>query len=294
MTPSLALPDTLHSTALPHRGLLAVGGEERATFLHGLLSCAVKDLAPGQSRWGALLTAQGKFLHEVFVTAGPDEILLEGEAERLDDLFTRLKRFRLRSKVTLEQRPDWTVHALWGKTDSLPSGDGLLVLADPRHPDAGWRLYAAPGVSLPAAQAATLADWDRWRCALGLPDGSRDMAIEGATLLEYGFAELGGVDFKKGCFVGQEVTARMRYRGLVKKRLLPITIDGPLPASGSTLRTADGADAGSLASVVEGGSGLALVRLAALEKDPFSVEGSSATVSLAPLPSWVILPEEKA
>lgn len=292
MTPSLALPETLLSTALPHRALLAVGGEERAPFLHGLLSCAVKDLAPGQSTWGALLTAQGKFLHEVFVTVSEDEILLEGEAARLDDLFTRLKRFRLRSKVTLEQRPDWTVHALWGKADSLPSGDGLRVIADPRLPQAGWRLYAAPGASVPAT-SATVADWDRWRCALGLPDGSRDMAVEGATLLEYGFAELAGVDFKKGCFVGQEVTARMRYRGLVKKRLLPITIDGPLPSPGSTLRTAEGADAGTLASVVEGGSGLALVRLAALEQGPFRLEDSSATVTLAARPSWVVLPEEK-
>jgi folate-binding protein YgfZ len=300
---------TLLIAPLPHRGLLAVGGEERATFLHGLLSCAVKTLVPGQAAWGALLTAQGKFLHEVFVSLTADEIILEGEAARLDDLFTRLKRFRLRSKVTLEQRPDWTVDALWSpsSTAALPAAgqveadENSLCLGDPRLPTAGWRLYRAPDAALPTAAAAAtpsdIAAWDRWRCALGLPDGARDMAVEGATLLENGFAELGGVDFKKGCFVGQEVTARMRYRGLVKKRLLPITFTGPTPPEGAVLRTAEGADAGMICSLVvnsEGdGQGLALLRLALREDGPFTVEGSGAVVSLAPCPNWVVFPQEK-
>jgi folate-binding protein YgfZ len=305
--------NTLLIAPLPHRGLLAVGGEERADFLHGLLSCALKDLAAGSGAWGALLTAQGKFLHEVFISVTADEILLEGEAERLDDLFTRLKRFRLRRKVTLELRPDWTVEAVWtpepSREPTLPapgavaSLDTSLCLGDPRLPTAGWRLYRAPGAALPAAFASAIAcdgaAWDRWRCALGLPDGARDMAVEGATLLENGFAELGGVDFKKGCFVGQEVTARMRYRGLVKKRLLPITFNGPTPASGAVLRTADGTDAGILCSLVpsidgeSNGQGLALLRISLREGGPFTAENSSAVVSAAECPQWVVFPPSK-
>ncbi len=123
------------------------------------------------------------------------------------------------------------------------------------------------------------------------------MAIEGATLLENGFAELGGVDFKKGCFVGQEVTARMRYRGLVKKRLLPITFTGPTPPDGAVLRTAEGADSGIICSLVAhadgGGQGLALLRLALREDGPFTAENSEAVVSLAPCPDWVVFPQEK-
>lgn len=294
----------------PRRAVLAVGGEERQTFLHGLFSCATKSLTSGHGTWGALLTAQGKFLHDAFILACDEVFLLDVEADRLDDLLTRLKRYKLRSKVTLEPRPDLLVAVAWGDDiPVLPAAPGQVMavaggwaLRDPRLHSAGWRLMlpATSALSaLPKLEPAPLARWDAHRIALGLPDGSRDLEIESATLLEHGFAELNGVDFKKGCFVGQEVTARMRYRGLTKKRLMPVTITGPLPAPGTILRTADGADAGEIRSLcldpaVAAGTapqGLALVRLAALDAGPLLADG--ATVQPHRL-DWMVFPAEKS
>jgi folate-binding protein YgfZ len=157
---------------------------------------------------------------------------------------------------------------------------------DPRLPELGARAVLPKAGAEAALQGAGLApagptDYDALRIRLGVPDGSRDLEVERATLLENGFDELGGIDWDKGCFMGQELTARTKYRGLVKKRLVPVEIDGPTPEPGTPV-TADGKDAGVLRSTADG-LGLALIRLEHLEA-PLS----AGAARLTPMkPAWM-------
>lgn len=263
---------------LAHRGVLAVAGDDRKTFLQGLVSNDVLKLEPGRAMWSALLTPQGKFLHEFFIVETADALLLDCEGgERLEDLRKRLSLYKLRSKVTLTPRPDLAVWALLG--DGLADG---IAFVDPRLPEAGRRALLT---TEPAGfDIGTLDDYDRTRIPLGLPDGSRDLVIEKSILLENGFEELKGVDFQKGCYMGQELTARTKYRGLIKKRLMPVVIEGPAPAPG-TLLMASEVEVGEMRSSC-GNMGLALVRLEHADKDL-----TAGGAALKPQrPAWMVVP----
>lgn len=287
-------------TALPHRALVAIGGDDRAGFLQGMISNDMRHVEAGQAMWAAFLTAQGKFLHEFFVVPHRDVILLECERARRDDLITRLARYKLRAKVTLAPLDTLEVGVAWGDgaaaalevTESLGTvkerGDGV-VYTDPRLPGAGVRFALTPAqaVALPMDRAAPEA-YDAHRIALGLPDGSRDMEVEKALLLENGFEELHGVDFEKGCYIGQELTARTHYRALIKKRLMPVTIDGATPAPGEAL-TVDGRDAGEMKSIA-GARGLALVRLDAWKGGGNLTAGAARITPVKP--DWMQLPQD--
>lgn len=298
---------THHSVLLPHRGVLAIAGEDRKAFLQGLVSNDVTRVADDRAIHAAFLTPQGKFLHEFFICERDGTLFLDAEVERLEDLRSRLSRYRLRAKVTLEARPDLAVAVAWGAAKDVlnlpaepgaakPFGESGVAFVDPRLAQAGLRLVLpadGAGEALAAAgfTGGLMEDWEEHRLRLGLPDGSRDLPVEKAFLMESGFEELHGIDFKKGCYIGQELTARMKYRALVKKRLLPVTIDGPLPAPGSPLTTADGKDAGEMRSgvVKEGGAiGLALIRLEHRTGGP--LHAGAALVSPV-LPDWLRLPE---
>lgn len=264
---------------LPARGVVAVEGEDRVAFLQGLVSNDVTEAAPGRAVWAALLTPQGKWLADFFILADGERLLLECERAQAPMIVARLMRYRLRARAALHDLSGALhVHAAWDGTPEV--AEGVLAAPDPRLPDAGWRLIADR--ALPAN--ATAADWDVHRIALGLPDGSRDLEAEKSVLLEAGFDELHGVSWSKGCYMGQELTARTRYRGLVKRRLVPVAIDGPAPASGTPVLH-DGKDAGVLRSVA-GTTGLAVLRLEAL--------GGPLTCGTARLlahpPSWMALP----
>jgi tRNA-modifying protein YgfZ len=295
----------LHFTTLPHRALVAVRGDDRGSFLQGLVSNDVRRVEAGLAAWAAFLTPQGKFLHEFFMFTLGNAIWLECERDRRDDLITRLSKYRLRAKVILEPVDTLAVGAAWGRNVEAafglraepgtitPLGAGV-VYTDPRLLDAGtrWALLADNAVDvlleLGLAQA-TPGNYDIQRFGLGLPDGSRDMEIEKALLLENGFDELGGVDYKKGCYVGQELTARTHYRALVKKRLMPVTVDGPTPAAGTPL-FANGRDAGEMKSAANG-MGLALVRLEAWREAPNGIlEAGSARITPEPA-GWMKLGE---
>ena len=288
---------------LPHRGLIAVHGEDRFAFLQGLVSNDMAKVENGAAVWAAFLTPQGKFLHEFFVIPRGDAVLLECELARRDDLATRLSRYRLRAKATVAADPG-LVAVAWGEdaasaleTAREPgavktAGAGVLY-TDPRVMDAGIRAVVtaeqiAAWEKLPGLTLATPADYDAHRFALGLPDGSRDMEIEKALLLENGFAELNGVDFKKGCYIGQELTARTHYRALIKKRLLPVTITGTA-AAGAPLLSGD-IEAGELKSVT-GDRGLALVKLEAWRKAPDGVLTAGDAKITPFVPTWMKLPE---
>jgi hypothetical protein len=261
--------------ALPTRAVLAVTGEDRVAFLQGLVSNDVTEASPGQAVWAALLTPQGKWLADFFIHSDGERLLLDCERAQAPMLSQRLSRYRLRSRAALSET-DLLVYAAW---DGEPQGDAAR---DPRLPEAGWRILSAT----PLATNATEDDWDRHRLSLGLPDGSRDMETEKSVLLEAGFDELHGVSWTKGCYMGQELTARTKYRGLVKRRLVPVRIEGLAPPSGAPLLR-DGREVGTMRSAL-GEHGMALVRLEALESP---LVGGDATITPV-VPPWLRLAAE--
>ena len=260
---------------LPNRAVIEVSGEDRVSFLQGLVSNDVAEAAPGRAVWAALLTPQGKWLADFFILADGGRLLLDCEAGQMAMLVQRLTRFRLRAKVAVQPVP-LHVYAGWGSG----APEAGIAAPDPRTPDAGWRVLSE--VPLPAD--ATAEDWDRHRLALGLPDGSRDLETEKTTLLEAGFDELHGVSWTKGCYMGQELTARTKYRGLLKRRLVPVRIDGAEPPPGTPVLRA-GAEVGAMRSAVSG-LGLALLRLDAIEAGDLAC--GAAVLRPAP-PAWMQL-----
>ena len=289
-------------TILEARGLLRADGPDARSFLQGMVSNDVTKVTPERALWSAFLTPQGKFLHEFFMTEEPggDGLLLDCEVARLDDLRGRLMRYKLRADVELtDVSADHTVAAIFGagglEALGLPAGLGAvkpfgegIVYVDPRLAGLGARAVlprAGAEAALEGAgfAAAALADYDALRIESGVPDGSRDLEVERSPLLENGFDELHGVDWDKGCFMGQELTARTKYRALIKKRLMPVVIEGPAPEPGTQI-TAEGKDAGVLRSSVDG-AGLALLRLDRLDA-PLVAGGARLTPKK---PDWLAI-----
>ncbi|WP_043360679.1 folate-binding protein YgfZ [Belnapia sp. F-4-1] len=266
---------------LPERGVVEVAGEDRVAFLQGLVSNDVAEAGPGRAVFAALLTPQGKWLADFFIHAEDGRLLLDCERAQAGMLAQRLGRFRLRSKGVLRDlSAEMAVAVGWGEA-VMPAGAG----PDPRLEAAGWRLVSREA---PAADASA-EDWDAHRLALGLPEGSRDLAAEQTVLLEAGFDALHGISWSKGCYMGQELTARTRYRGLLKRRLVPVEVDGPLPEPGTPV-VAGGAEVGEMRSG-RGARGIAQLRLDALDGRALRC-GEAA---LRPrIPGWMGLPGEVA
>lgn len=282
-------------TLLSHRGVIAVGGEDRVAFLQGLISNDTTKVAPGQAIWAALLTPQGRFLNDMFVADGGDgTLLIETERARAPALAKKLVLYKLRSKVTVEDRSAaMEVAVVFGPgAGKLLPLEGAVAFVDPRLPELGVRVLAPAGqaASLLAARGAEPASADAYetlRLSLGVPDGSRDLLPEKTLLLESGFDELHGVDWQKGCYMGQELTARTKYRGLVKKRLFPVRIEGPLPTPGTAIER-DGKEVGEIRSGA-GDRALALLRLDAVRAEGPLTSGESR---IQPeVPAWMRLPE---
>lgn len=294
------------------RGVLSLTGPDTVSFLQGLISNDAARAAPDRAIWSALLTPQGKFLHDFFLVVLDGRLLLDCEGERRADLFQRLRRYKLRSKVDLvDETEGFAVAQLWGADAAAAVGlsgtdagaaapwAGGVAFVDPRLPGLGIRAIlpraeAERAISETGLAPGSPADLDRLRLQLGVPDGSRDLPVEKAFLLESGFDELNGVDWQKGCYVGQELTARTKYRGLVRKRLMPVRIEGT-PDDPEGRITLDGRDAGELRSH-DGDWGLALLRLEAVSRADES--GSTLTCGnarLAPVvPDWIRLPPPAA
>lgn len=286
----------LFYTPLPHRALVKIGGEDRQTFLQGLVSADVPKADGSRALYGALLTPQGKFLHELFIAGHDDALLLETDASRRADLIKKLSMYKLRAKATVGAEDGLQSYALWG--DGVAAALGLsadagafgggLAFHDPRLPAAGFRAWLPNEEALAAAgfAKADFSVWDQARIRLGLPDGLRDLEPEKSLLLENGFDELGGVDFQKGCYMGQELTARTKYRALIKKRLLPVAITGPAPEPGTPILAGE-VEAGEMRSS-SGEVGLALLRLEHLSE---GVRLTADGAELKPqIPDWVALP----
>lgn len=266
---------------LPARAVVEVSGEDRVGFLQGLVSNDVALAEPGRAVFAALLTPQGKWLADFFILTDGERLLLETEAAGAAAVAQRLSRFRLRSKVALRVAEEFAVHVAWGGT---APPEGTIAAPDPRLEEAGFRVLATE----PVETDGTHEHWDRHRLALGLPEAA-DLEPEGTILLEAGFDELSGISWTKGCYMGQELTARTRYRGLLKRRILPVAVDGALPAPGTPVTDAAGAALGELRSGRDGRA-MALLRLAALDGRALM----AGEARIAPdVPGWVKLPEPK-
>ena len=254
---------------LNSRAVIAVGGPDGKTFLNGLLTQEVETLAPGELRFSGLLTPQGRLLHDLFVASVEDGLLLDVAAEHRDAILTRLTMYKLRAKVELAAS-DLAVFA------SFPAHSGEAWLAAPRLPALGARLYTRD-----LETTATEDDHDAHRLALGVP-GPADWGTDKAYPIEADFDLLNGIDFKKGCFVGQETTSRMKRRGTIKNRMLPITFDGPAPTFGSEVL------AGTLRAgeVLAGrdGRAMALLRLDRIEGADLTVDDRPVRVDR---PDWL-------
>lgn len=268
---------------LPERAVVAVEGPDRVAFLQGLVSNDVEQAAPGRAVWAALLSPQGKWLADFFILDDGARLLLDVERGQAAMLAQKLTRFRLRSKVMVAELPDWQVHVAWAGVPEVPPQ--AVAAPDPRLAEAGWRVLAPHAL----ASDATAAQWDAHRLALGLPEGSRDLEADKTVLLEAGFDELAGVSWSKGCYMGQELTARTKYRGLLKRRLVPVDVDGPLPPPGTPVTRA-GAELGTLRSG-QGDRALATLRLEALQPvaggEPLSCGGA---VLVPRPPAWMKSP----
>ena len=287
-------------TSLADRAVLRLTGPDAKPFLQGLISNDVTKLSTGRAIHAAFLSPQGKYLHDFFLAEDAAGLLLDGEKERLADLKRRLGLYRLRSQVTIEAAEDLAVFALPGLLSlsavKLPAEaggakplDGGVIFADPRLMAVGARAILSNGDGILAAFGLASVErsrYDQLRLSLGLPDGSRDMAIDKSILLEGGFEELHGIDFAKGCYMGQEVTARSKYRGLIKRRLLPVAIEGTAPPPGTPLMLGD-REAGEMRSS-SGNRGLALLRLERFAEA--QAEGRTLTAAGATLtpskPDW--------
>ena len=264
-------------THLPSRGVISVTGDDRVSFLNGLVSNDVAQAVPGRAVWAALLSAQGRYIADFFIISDEERLLLDVRRDLLADLLKRLSRYKLRAAVKLEDVSDsMKVYAAWdGVPPMVP-----ITAPDPRLREAGFRMIS----DAPLAENTTEGVYHAHRLNLGLPDGPPDLEIDKTLLMEAGFEELNGVDFDKGCYMGQELTARTKYRGLVKRRLVPVILDGPLPAPGTPI-LAGGVEVGTLRSGA-GTMALATIRLDALDKPLLAGNALLKPV----IPAWMKLP----
>lgn len=259
---------------LDERCVLALSGAETVDFLQGIVTGDVTLAGPEQAIYAALLSPQGKYLHDFMLCRRNDALWLECETARKDDLVARLTRYRLRAKVEIADAGDGvSVFAVTGQ--GAPARLGLgpargaarpfaggIAFTDPRNAALGARVIARGADAKDAFDAAGIAPgphaaYDRARLALGIAEGGAEVPVDKAYPLEFGLDALNGVSFDKGCFVGQEVTVRMKNRALVRKRATPVAIEGPTPEPGTRLEL-DGRDAGVLCATADG-IGLALI-----------------------------------
>jgi len=264
---------------LDDRAVIAVSGPEARNFLQGLITNDIEKVQPHHAIYAALLTPQGKILYDFLIAADDDALLIDCLATARDALIKRLTMYKLRAKLDIKPRDDLAVVAAWGgglETESLAEHG----FTDPRHPDLGAR-----AITLKDAIAPRHDDYLAHRLALGVPEGE-DFGSDRTFALDGDLDELHAIAFDKGCYVGQELTARMKHRGTARKRLLPVAATAPLPAPDTAIRAGQ-RDIGEITSAY-GTRGFALVRLDRLDEagnTPLTA-GDRIAVKLAK-PSWL-------
>jgi folate-binding protein YgfZ len=257
----------MKAALLPDRGVVKVAGDESRTFLNGLLTTDITKVAPGHARFGALLTPQGKIIIDCIVAEAPAKdgggFFLDTARALAPALVAKLNFYKLRAKIACEDlSATLGVLAVWDGTGATDTG---LVYPDPRLPELGVRVILPPHRAAEAAASlgAELLDasaYEAHRIALGVPRGGLDFAYGEAFPHETDMDQLAGVDFDKGCYVGQEVVSRMQHRGTARSRIVPVAAgDGYLPDAGMAVMAGD-KPVGTVGSHA-GANGLALLRL---------------------------------
>jgi folate-binding protein YgfZ len=261
-------PNHFEAGRLPGRAVIAVRGPEAGHFLHNLLTADIDHLQPGAATYAALLSPQGKILFGMLVLRADDGFLLDCAASQAAALIQRLSLYKLRAKVEIARREDLGVSA---SPAALPGG-----FADPRTPAIGWRLIGAPGLE-------EAAGYDAARIALGLADSEADLGSSEFFPHEANLDQLGGVNFRKGCYIGQEVVSRMEHRGTARSRILPVVLDGTAPPKGTDIRSGE-KQVGTLLSS-SGNLALALLRLDRLAEAAEPLRAGGVTVTVRK-PDW--------
>jgi len=245
---------------LDDRGVISVSGADGPGFLQGLLTNDVERLSPGEARYAALLTPQGKILFDMIVVRAEGEepsYLIDCAAAQAGDLAKRLGFYKLRAKVAIaDQSANRAVAAIWGTEP--PKIDESLVYADPRDPRLGFRAIM-PRAIAEAIGSEHAGEYEGLRIATATPKGGLDFAYGDAFPHDVNFDLLHGVDFDKGCYVGQEVVSRMKHRGTARKRVARVKLAGPAPAPGTPVLDRE-LSVGALGSSA-GREALALLRL---------------------------------
>ena len=256
----------MKAALLPDRSVVKVVGDDARNFLHGLVSADILKLSTGEARFGALLTPQGKIIADFFVVEAPAAdgggFFLDLPRALVPALVGKLNLYKLRSRVITEDLSEVLgVMAAWDGETKATFG---LCYADPRLPALGLRLMLPPHRAADAAAklGAVLVDaseYEAHRIALGIPRGGVDFNYGDAFPHEADMDQLGGVDFAKGCYVGQEVVSRMEHRGIARTRAVPVRYDGVAPQAGTTVMAGE-RQVGTMGSAA-GGRGVALLRL---------------------------------
>lgn len=257
---------------LPHRGFIRIQGDDARSFLQGIISNDTMAVTKDHAVYACFLTPQGKYLADFFLYEHGDALLLEVDKSLLPDLLKRLTMYKLRSKVTLEDVSDQhTMTVTWHELDRPPHG-----VVDPRGANFGWRV-------LDADITGEQGDYALWQIQNGLPDVA-DFERERSTMAEANLDFLNAISWTKGCYMGQEITARMHYRGLVKKRYLPIKLSQNKNITPDTPITRDGKTIGFVRRSYQGWA-IGPVMLEALEKGTTcQIDGIDAELTV---PSWL-------
>ena len=272
------------------RGLVLISGKDRNEFLQGLISQDLNKISQSQFSYGALLTPQGKFLHDFFIIEYKDQLILDCANGQQKDLILLLSRFKLRANIELSEMEELSVFSVFGDQaasvfgiedkagKALPISNGI-VYVDPRSPSLGCRLLTIKKSSEKfieklAIRPGKFEEYDLMRIKLGIPDGERDIEKSKSTLLECNLDKFNCVDWDKGCYIGQEVTARSKYRGLVKRTLLTLHCPNNNPESGDIVML-DKREVGVIKSSCKKYA-IALVRTDTLEADNKSHDLTSA------------------
>lgn len=284
--------------ALQDRALLRFSGKDARHFLQGLITQNIHNITPTNSAYSLLLNAQGKFLFDFFLIADGDGILMEVGDARLDHLKHLLTMYRLRADVQINDlTANYHILAVIGNTAALSLADGegrtehdpdsgVFEFIDPRHAPMGARIIAPNGQGENLLQQRGFAQmtpeaYTAHRLSLGIPEGDPDNRPEKTLPLENGLDRLHGIDFEKGCYVGQEVTARTHYRANLRKRLYKVKARDGLPEPGTPVMLGERA-AGTLFSTL-GKTGLALLRMDAVESaERLTADGVELQASLPP------------
>ncbi|KYG98287.1 folate-binding protein YgfZ [Bradyrhizobium sp. DOA1] len=256
----------MKSAFLPDRGVVKVAGEDARNFLNGLITTDLDRLKPGLGRFGALLTPQGKIIVDFLITEVPaghgGGFLIDCPKALAETFATKLKFYKLRAKVTVENLSDSLgVLAAWGGPLAAQPD---LAFADPRNGELGYRILIPEDLGqklsdLIDAELVEATEYESHRIALGVPRGGLDFMYGDAFPHETNMDRLAGVDFDKGCYVGQEVVSRMQHRGTARTRSVKVLLDGPSPEAGATILAGD-KQVGTIGSTA-GGKGIALVRI---------------------------------